>query len=148
MNRISPQSGADVKRFVLDACSLIALVRREEGSENVAALMHQAEQGEVRLLVHRVTLAEVYYDVLRSSGKEKADLTLSVLEALAMEVSYDLDTSFIQTLSKYKVAHKISFADSFVLALAETQNATILTSDRHEFGPIEKTGVLSFSWIR
>lgn len=148
MSNPMEHNAAEGASYVLDACSLIALIRREAGSDRVAMLLHQAEKGTVHLFVHRVTLAEVYYDVLRSSGKEKADAALAALEALQIAVSYDLDITFIQTLSKYKVAHKISFADAFVLALAETQNATVVTSDRHEFGPIEENGILSFLWIR
>jgi len=43
-----------------------------------------------------------------------------------------LKASFIEILGKYKTSFKISYADSFVLALAEQENATVISTDHHE----------------
>ena len=59
-----------------------------------------------------------------------------------------MDSRFIQIAGFYKVNYKISFADSFVLALATIKKATIISSDHHEFDAIENSSSLQFNWIR
>ena len=51
-------------------------------------------------------------------------------------------------MGHFKTKYKISFADIFVLATAKLNNATIITSDHHEFDIIETSGELTFEWIR
>jgi hypothetical protein len=70
------------------------------------------------------------------------------LSLLPILISNNLTNSFIRQIGYFKVNHKISFADSFVLALASLKKAKVISSDHHEFGEIEKTKALSFLRIR
>ena len=45
------------------------------------------------------------------------------------------------------MSYKISYADSFVLALAEREEAIIVSTDHHEFNQVENDGILSFFWL-
>jgi len=49
---------------------------------------------------------------------------------------------------KYKTSYRISYADAFVLALAEQEKAIVISTDHHEFDPVEKTGEIRFFWLR
>jgi len=45
---------------ILDACALIALLKREEGSDIVAGVYTKAVEGEGVLMMHKLNLLEVY----------------------------------------------------------------------------------------
>ena len=42
----------------------------------------------------------------------------------------------------------MSYADSFVLAAANINNAIVVSSDHHEFDTVEKNTNLKFYWLR
>lgn len=134
--------------YVLDACSVIALLREEDGYKNVEVILHQVSLGKVQVLLHKVTLTEVTYDLIRSGEYVDVPEILATCYKLPVFIVDDLSDTFIGLAATYKVVHKISFADCFVLALAKTKDAIIVTSDHHEFDAIEKTGELKFEWIR
>jgi hypothetical protein len=60
----------------------------------------------------------------------------------------DLSDDIVVRVAHFKAAHKISVADSFVPALAQTQNAGVVSSNLHEFDAVAQSGILSFFWIR
>jgi PIN domain nuclease of toxin-antitoxin system len=120
----------------LDACGLIAFLRNEPGADIIKEILLKSENQTDVITMHLVNFSEVYYDTLRTSGKIDADYLFQFIPSLGISFSSDFSNDFIQKLGKFKVEFKISFADSFALALAESTNGTLLTSDRHEFGKI------------
>lgn len=131
------------KVYVLDSCALIAYLRKEDGALNVANIFKTAFEKECEIHIHRASVAEVYYDTLRNSDKNKAENMIKDLAILPILFSNNLNNTFITQIGYFKVNHKISFADCFVLALASIKNAIIISSDHHE-----RTKKLSFLWIR
>lgn len=134
--------------YVLDSCALIAFFRKEVGAEIVTKIFERAAEKKCTIYMHKGSIAEVYYDTLRFSCKEEAKKIFKVLANLPVSSTNILDNTFIKQIGYFKVNHKISFADSFVLALASTKKAIVISSDHHEFDNIEKTKILSFFWIR
>ncbi|HSN75666.1 MAG TPA: hypothetical protein VL334_11365 [Anaerolineae bacterium] len=47
-----------------------------------------------------------------------------------------------------KVAYRISLADSVALGLTQQLDASLVSSDHHEFDRIDQDGKLRFHWIR
>lgn len=133
--------------FVLDACALIAFFRKESGWEKIGQRITNATDGSATLIMHNATVAEVYYDSLRYNAS-KASQLLSSLAGLPVHFTSLLNNDFIKSIGFYKTHYKMSFADCFVCATAEIYDATIVTSDRHEFETGEKDGRLRFEWIR
>ena len=134
--------------FVLDACALIAYLRREEGHQKVIELFDRATDLEVRIILHAASLSEVYYDFLRVSDKAIADEMLSDLTLLPIELKDNISMQMVQQIGYFKTTYKISFADSFVLATARMNNASVVTSDHHEFDVIEIKRDALLTWIR
>lgn len=134
--------------FVLDACSLIAYLRKEEGYEKVIAILNKANAYKAKIIMHAASLAEVYYDFWRASDKITADSIISDLSILPIEIINTIAMQMIQEIGYFKISYKISFADSIVLAVAKLNNAKVVTSDHHEFDVIEKSGNVAFEWIR
>jgi hypothetical protein len=59
-----------------------------------------------------------------------------------------IDIELIKQMGFFKSNYKILFADLFVLATDKLKNASIITSDHHEFDLIEKNDAARFEWIR
>ncbi len=133
-----------MNHFILDACGLIAFLRNEAGAEIIKEiLLNQKKESDI-IIMHLVNFSEVYYDTLRTSGKMDADYLFQFVPSLGVHFSSEFSNDFIQKLGKFKVEFKISLADSFALALAESTNGTLLTSDHHEFEKITESVKIMF----
>ena len=120
-------------RYVLDACAIIAIIRNEEGCIPV----RQALEAEENIcFVHALNLCEVYYDSLRCYGVPQTENLLSNLTEAGLVIRDDMDMEFWKAAGTLKARGRISLADCFAVALAEREDATLLTSDRHEFEPL------------
>ena len=130
--------------FVFDACGLITFLRNEQGAEKVMQLFAEDEN---TFLMHAITLGEVYYDTLRVS-KDKALELFNTVKDLGIQIVWNMDENLIRVAGEFKVNNRMSYADSFVLALAKEYNAQIISTDHHEFDAVEKTSNLKFFWLR
>jgi PIN domain nuclease of toxin-antitoxin system len=134
-----------LKRYVLDACALIAFLRNEEGIVVVRNLLANED---TEIYIHKVSLLEVYYDTIYYADKSTADRLFEILKMFPIIITEDLTDSFIKKAGVFKASFRISLGDSFVLACAQQLDATVVTADHHEFDSIENTGLLKFEWIR
>ena len=137
-----------MNRYVLDACALLALLRNEPGADKVAAVLNAANNGKAKVVMHKANLLEVYYDLFRSHGKEKADLILFEIIKRPIEVNAEITYRIFEEAGRLKASYKISFADSFALAQAIASGGELLTADHHEFDAIENKENIRFHWIR
>jgi predicted nucleic acid-binding protein len=129
----------------LDACAVIAYLRKEPGAEVLRELI---ERPNTFLAMHVCNLGEVYYDFFRDDGMEAARTAWANTLMLPLELHRDIDDVFIQRIGIIKVDEKVSFADAFALALSERLNIPLVTTDHHEFDPLEQKGPFRFLWLR
>ena len=134
--------------YFLDACALIALVKKEEGAYFIAKLYKEAASGNAQLLINKINLLEVYYGFHRENGKNYADAILrrvfdSVVEVT--DISHDVLIEAGRLKSNYR---RISLADSIVLAETFVSDGIIVTADHHEMDIIEKNESIHFLWVR
>ncbi len=134
-----------VSRYVVDACALIAYLRAEPGGDKLREWMQETDRC---FFMHAINLGEVYYDTLRSMGQAKATALFSDLADLPIEIIWTLDQALLEAAGRYKTRYRISYADSFVLALAEQQEAVVISTDHHEFDTVEIAQALKFAWLR
>lgn len=131
--------------IVLDACALIAFLNDEPGAEVVTAILQDISSVEMSA----VNLLEIAYDSIRRSGDPQAGRELlDVVYQLPIRIHWQIDDEVFQHAARFKASCRISLADSFALALAETLNAAVVTTDHHEFDPLEAKGSARFIWIR
>ncbi|MFP4030015.1 MAG: PIN domain-containing protein [Desulfococcaceae bacterium] len=131
--------------YVLDACALIAFFRGETGGETLDNLFSEPRN---RFHLHSVTLAEIYYDCLRTSDSPNANDLFEDISGLPIKIAWNLTPELIARVGHFKTTQRVSFADCFVLSLAEMENATVISTDHHEFDVIEQKNVLRFFWLR
>lgn len=134
--------------MVLDACALIAFLRQEEGDKEIIELFEAASKGTINLYLHHVTLTEIVYDRIRFNPQENLQGFIQQIVSLPIVLSGEMPHELVIAAARFKATKRISFADSFVLGFAQLHNAAVITSDHHEFDPIEKDGALRFHWIR
>ena len=134
-----------ITKYVIDACALIAFLQNEGGGDILRELFKMPEN---EFFMHSVNLTEVYYDAVYVAGEEKTQELFEIVVGLPITILWDLNVSLIKLVGKYKTSYQISFADAFVLALAEKKKAIVVSTDHHEFDVIESAGKLSFYWLR
>jgi len=134
---------------VLDACALIAYIKDEEGADIVADVIDDAEAGRVVLLINRINLLEIYYDLYRSKGEAYARNIMHNIMAFDIRLVEFTEEIFFEA-GRFKASYKMSLADSIAIATAEIKGGELLTADHHEFDPIEAAGTenIRFHWIR
>lgn len=136
------------KLYVLDACALIAYFREEPGNGAMADLFSEAAAKSIIIEMHKVTLTEMVYDMLRTDRTKTATELINDVRRLPVSLTDVLSDDFISAAAYFKANYKISFADCFVLALAQVNDATVMTADHHEFDAVEKSGEVKFHWFR
>jgi predicted nucleic acid-binding protein len=129
----------------LDACAVIAYLRKEPGAEVLKEIIEQAD---TFLAMHVCNLGEVYYDFFREDGREAAQTAWANTVALPLTLRRDVDDDFVQRVGVIKVNERVSFADAFALALSERLHIPLVTTDHHEFDPVEQKGHFRFLWLR
>jgi predicted nucleic acid-binding protein len=135
--------------FVLDACALIAYFAKENGAENIKRIFEQAiDNKNIIVLMNKVNLLEVYYDVIKTYNEQEADKMLEIILEMPIEIIPELSDTVFKKAGNLKSKYKISLADSIALAESITRNATLVTSDHHEFETVEKQENILIKWFR
>jgi len=137
-----------MKKYVIDACALLALLRDEQGANIIADALNSANEGQAEIIMHKANLLEVYYDVYRTLGKDKANDVLEKIKERPIMINSEITDDIFNEAGRLKSIYKISFADSFALAQTVVTGGELLTSDHHEFDIIERNEPLIFKWIR
>lgn len=130
---------------VIDACALLAFLRDEPGAEVVEQFLFDLTN---ECIVHAVNACEVQYDSVRSAGAELCDLTVRAIELAGVSIDRRLDPAFCRRVAILKGTVRASLADCFAIALANELDATVLTSDHHEFDAILANAVCRVIFIR
>lgn len=132
--------------LVMDACALIALLRREPGGELIDLLLSNKEN---TCIVHAANLFEVYYDLVRTAGVNRAKEVINRLIKAGIFVREDLDTDFWQDAGNIKAGYpRVSIADCMCIALANRLGAEVCTCDHNEFDAIAQKQLCKVRFIR
>ena len=137
-----------MKKYVLDACALMAALYGEDGANVVKAAFDEVDKGLAKIIMHKANLLEVYYDMVRLLGINKADEILGEIKKRPFEINFEITDDIFTEAGRLKAHYKISFADSFALAQAKVFDGVLLTADPHEFDIIKGKEDIKFAWIR
>jgi predicted nucleic acid-binding protein len=114
--------------WVLDSFAVLALLGGEPGGEEVMRLLHQAREGQARLLMTWINLGEVAYIVERRWGQGRLRQVLATLEATALE-RVPVERELALAAAHVKAEHPLAYADAFAAALTAQTEATLVTGD-------------------
>ena len=132
--------------YVLDACTVIALLNDEGGADTVADLITQAGVGTDRLFMSGIQVLEVYYDRIYIKGREYAETVLESLYASPIIILSDVSRDIIQEAGRFKTSYSMSLGDTFAAASAKKLSAALVTRDKEMKAP-EEAGEFSVLWL-
>lgn len=130
-------------RYVLDTYAILTVIEDEPGAQTVAEIM--TTQG-ATLYLSMISLGEVYYILLRRRGEQAAEEVTQNTLAEQSLVLVDVTWTKVKDAARIKAIGGLSYADSFVLALAKELNAPVVTGDPEIKAIARETGV-GIIWI-
>jgi predicted nucleic acid-binding protein len=128
---------------VVDSWALLAWLRDEKPAAHVHTVLQKADAGDIHLLMSWINAGEIYYTLARKHGGATADEFLTRLPSLPIRLVKPDETAIIAA-AKLKSKHKISYTDAFAAALAQKENAALITGDPELKGMNE---LLEIEWI-
>jgi len=132
------------RKRLLDSYALLAYLNKEDGFEKVRNVLANAQKSSFPVLMNELNIGETYYILYRKRGHKQAEYFLdTVLAGLPISMISN-DFNAVIVAAKIKARHALSFADSFVVATAQQENAVILTGDP-EFKNVEKC--VEIDWL-
>ena len=135
-------------RYILDACALLALIYKEDGDEMVKSTLKRASIGAVTVYMNKLNMYEVYYDVVRSKGLQQAETVYDMVLKSPVQIIDGISDSVLRQGVQFKTKYRMSLADSVLLGQATELAASVVTSDHHELGVVEKNENIKFAWTR
>ncbi len=118
-----------MKRFVLDAWAVLALLQKEEpAASRIKSLLESAQSERHRLFISVINLGEVYYAVGKAKNEAEAQKTLDEFRQLEIEVVPASDER-VFAAAHFKIHHRLSYADAFAASTAIEFSAVLVTGD-------------------
>ena len=133
----------DAAVYVLDSFALLAYLQDEPVASRIEKLLEIAHKGKSRLLLSIINLGELLYITERRGGIARAQDALALIRQLPIEI-LPADEQTVFSAAHIKANHAISYADSFVVAIAMQEDAIILTGDP-EFQSVE--ALIQVEWL-
>lgn len=129
---------------VFDSWALLAWLLDQPAAAAVEALLQQADQGDdLHLLMSWVNVGEVYYMATRKLDAAKAEEFLGRLPSLPIRLMLPAEEDVIAA-ARLKAGRRISYADGFAAALAQREDAALVTGDPELMA---MSDVLTVEWI-
>jgi len=129
--------------YILDSFALMAYLEGEVAGVQVTGILRQAAAGEAHIYFSLINYGECLYIIEREQGLTKAQEMIAVVDQLPIEIA-SVDRLRIFAAAHRKAHYSLSYADAFVVGLAQEFNATVLTGDP-EFRLVEN--IISVRWL-
>lgn len=128
---------------VFDSFALLAYLGGEPGGEAVQAALQRALRKESQALISLINLGEVLYITERELGLPEAQAVLAAIEQLPLRI-LPADKDAVLAAAHVKANYRMSYADAFAVAAAQSTGGTLLTGDP-EFKLVEDE--ISIKWL-
>ncbi|MDR3171964.1 MAG: PIN domain-containing protein [Treponema sp.] len=134
--------------YILDACSLIALLKREIGADVVQDILDQASRGEVIIYMSLVNLLEVGYNFTREKTHTEMAGIWEAINKLPIIFIDTIGDAVFQEALRLKTRYRVSVGDVFGLATAIALGGSFVTSDHHDLDRIDSAEPGLLFWFR
>jgi predicted nucleic acid-binding protein len=134
--------------YILDACSILAVLTMEKGSDNIRILFQKAVDNQAILVINKINFLEVYYNIYKVYGKTPADKLFEIIKQMPLTINEILTDDLLKEAGRIKSKYKLSIADSIAVAESIINKGILVTADHHEIEPVEQTEKLTVSWFR
>ena len=121
---------------VLDSWALLCYLEQESGFEKIIQVFEEAVNDSQPLLMTVINWGEVYYQVVRRYGEDRAREIERLIGSFPI-ILVDIDRNLTREAALMKATKKMAYADCFAAALAKQRKAELYTGDP-EFKSVEK----------
>ena len=121
---------------VLDSWALLCYLEQEPGHEKIIDLFEKAVESSRPLFMCIVNWGEIYYQVARRFGEQKAQEVERLIQTLPITL-VEANRELTHEAARIKATKRMAYADCFAVALARLKKAELYTGDP-EFKAVEK----------
>ena len=121
---------------VLDSWALLCYLEQEPGFEKMIDLFEKAVESSKPLLMCIVNWGEVYYQIVRRFGDQKAQEIEQLIQTFPITL-VEANKELTREAARIKATKRMAYADCFAVALARLKKAELYTGDP-EFRAVEK----------
>ena len=129
---------------VLDSWALLCYLEREAGFEKIIQVFEEAVKNSQPLFMTVINWGEVYYQVVRRYGDDRAVEIEKVIDTFPLDL-VPIDRDLTRAAARFKAAKKMAYPDCFAAALAKNQKADLYTGDP-EFQAVENE--IRIVWLK
>ena len=129
--------------YVLDSFAVLAYFQAEIGGAKVKTILKEASSGKAVAFLSVLNLGEIIYITERRLGSDTAESILGDILRLPVQLA-EADMERVLAAAHIKAHHAVSYADAFVVSLAQELNATIVTADP-EFKTVQS--LVNILWL-
>lgn len=137
-----------MKKYLFDACALIAFYTDEDGADMVQDIIEKAYQKKCLVSISQINLLEVFYDVYKSQGEKEAKDFLEDIACTPIKIIEQIDKIVFIEAGRLKASYRMSLADSIFLAESLKNDYIGVTADHHELDIVKNTENVNLLWIR
>jgi len=114
--------------YVLDTSALLTLFKDEDGADEVEAILEACEAGPSKAYLPFMSVMELEYLVLRSSGRATVEQVLRILQAWPVE-RVESNPEWGRKAAVVKAQGGLSMADAWISSLALMLDAELVHKD-------------------
>ncbi len=117
-----------MKRYLLDTSALLTLRDDEHGADQVAWVLSQAEEHQVKVYGSFITLMEVFYRVWKDEGQTEGRVAYEQCKSLPIQWIHE-NPDLLEQAAGIKATHPLSLADAWIAATAILENGILMHKD-------------------
>ena len=132
-------------QYILDSSAIACYLRGEDGSEQLETLIADPDN---TFFLHAINWIELQY-LQRRGQFPKEKPVQEFIAKVNVTVSSDLSQTFSERVVTLKADHApIALGDCFAVALAQTIDAALITTDRGELEKIASANLCQILFLR
>lgn len=117
-----------MKYYLLDTSALLTLRDDEEGADEVANILMQAELDKVKVFGCFITLMEIFYRVWKDENETAGKFAYTQCKSLPIVWIHE-NNDLLEQAAKIKANNRVSLADAWIAASAMLQEAWLIHKD-------------------
>lgn len=114
--------------YILDSYTVLAYFQKEKGSDTIRELLKRAAQNQCNIYFCIINLGEAIYITEREQGLQAAQMALSLIKELPIEVVIANEEITLEA-AHIKANYAIAYADCFAAAVAKKFQGLLVTGD-------------------